>query len=67
MRQFADKPNWKRPNFELPMTLATHALPLPTPAHRGAAGRPWVAGASLLTRQARPCAADRRLEINVQE
>jgi hypothetical protein len=50
-----------------PMTLATHALPLPTPAHRGAEDKASVAGALLLTRQARPSAADRRLEINVQE
>ncbi|MCK9686576.1 hypothetical protein [Scleromatobacter humisilvae] len=50
------------------MTLATHALPIPTPAERGAADKAWVAGALfLLTRQARPSAADRRLEINVQE
>jgi hypothetical protein len=49
------------------MTLATHALPLPTPALRGGAGKASVARAFLLTRQARLCAADRRLEINVQE
>jgi hypothetical protein len=49
------------------MTLATHALSLSTPAQRGAQDKAWVAGALLLTRQARPCAADRRLEINVQE
>jgi len=54
-------------HFCIAVTLATHALPHPTPAERGAADRAWVAGALLLTRQARPSAADRRLEINVQE
>jgi len=43
-----------------PVTLATHALPLPTPADRGAARRASVAGARPTIRQARPSVADRR-------
>jgi len=58
---FADKSIWNRPDFATPsMTLATHALPLATPADRGAAHRASVAGASEPIRQARPSVADRR-------
>jgi len=42
------------------MTLATHALPLATPADRGAVRRASVAGAPEPIRQARPSVADRR-------
>jgi hypothetical protein len=52
--------------FVSTMTLATHVLSHATPLRRIAA-RPWVAGVPELIRLARPSAADRRLEITVQE
>ena len=48
------------PTSRMPTTLATHAPPLPTPAHRGAVRRASVAGARERIRQARPPVADRR-------